>query len=139
MNSRAIKVLRYVVIIALFQANAVYAAGVIIGNGIDSMTVEQARDLYLGKTTTVAGKVVHLTDCKPLQEEFLEKVVGKSIRKYKKDWMRMLFADGTVIPVLLQTPEDVMAYISRTPNSIGYVSAVPEKSDNKNIKILLKF
>ena len=136
-NSRTIKILRYIAIFVLFQANAVYAAGVIIGNGIDSITVKQVRALYRGQITIVAGKVVHLTDCKPLQEEFLEEIVGKSIRKYKKDWMRMLFADGAVIPLELQTPEEVIAHIKRTPYSLGYVPVAPVEVDN--IKVLMRF
>jgi hypothetical protein len=133
------KVLQYIAVFALFQANAVYADGVIIGNGIDFITEEQVRDLYLGRATTIAGKVIYLTDCKPLQKEFLEEIIDKSIRKYKKDWVRMLFADGAVIPLELQTPEDVIDYIKRTPNSLGYVPALPENSGNINIKVLLIF
>ena len=139
MSSRAIKILRYIIIFALFQVNAAYADGIIIGNGIDSITEKQVRDLYLGQATAVAGKAVYLTDCKPLQKEFLEEIVGKSIRKYKKDWLRMLFADGAVIPLEFQTPEDVINYINRTPNSLGYVPTLFEKSGNTNIKVLLIF
>jgi len=137
MNCRALKLLRVIAVFVLFQANAVCAAGVIIGNGIDSVTVKQVRALYRGQTTTIAGKVAHLTDSKPLQKEFLEKFVGKSIKKYKKDWLRMLFADGAIIPIEFQTPEQVIAYIKRTPHSLGYVPVAPVAVDN--IKVLVKF
>lgn len=136
-NRCAPKILRYIAVLVLFQANVVCAVGVIIGNGIDSVTVEQVRMLYRGQTTTIAGKVVHLTDSKPLQKEFLEKIVGKSIKKYKKDWLRMLFADGVVIPLEFQTSEEVIAYIKRTPHSLGYVPLAPVEVDS--IKVLIKF
>ncbi len=137
MNRRVLKLSRYIAVFVLFQANVVCAAGAIIGNGIDSVTVKQVRALYRGQTTTIAGKVVHLTDAKPLQKEFLEKFVGKSIKKYKKDWLRMLFADGAVIPIEFQTSEQVIAYIKRTPHSLGYVPVAPTVAGN--IKVLVKF
>jgi len=129
----------YLSVFLLLKVNVVYAAGIVIGNGIDHITENQLRELYWGKINEIDGSIINLADYEPLQEEFLDEIVGKSLREYKKDWLRMLFADGIAIPVLLKTPEDVMVYIRTTPKSLGYLPVVPEKFESKDIKILLRF
>lgn len=114
------------VILALsVVSNASIADVVIIGNsniGVDMLSNEQVKGLYLGKTTSVSNITIKLADCEAAQEEFLNKFVGQSASTaYKKIWMKKVFAEGAVPPTSLKTAEEVVKYVSITKDAIGYV------------------
>ncbi len=127
----------FIVVLLMLQAGFAMASGVVVSNGIEAITPAQLKGLYRGKINNISGERVKLVDLEPLQEEFLKKIVGKPLKRYKKIWARKLFIEGVLGPIYYKTPEKVIKYVKETPNSIAYLPSVPEGASD--LKVLLKF
>ncbi|MFQ5560721.1 MAG: phosphate ABC transporter substrate-binding protein [Nitrospinota bacterium] len=120
----------------LLSTGATYAELVIIGNQdlkIDSLTKKQLKQVFLGRTSTVGMEKIELVDCSALQDQFLSKYLGKSLKSYNKIWIKKIFAEGATPPVNLKDVNEVIDYVRSTKNAIGYVDSAPA-----DVKVLLK-
>jgi ABC-type phosphate transport system substrate-binding protein len=126
----------------LFLVMQTASAGVaVIGNpdlGVDSISAAQAADIFLGKTTKLAGTqltVIEHKDGDSVKEEFYNKVVGKTPSQLKAYWAKLVFTGEGVPPKEYGGDQAVMQHVSGTPGAIGYVS---DKSVDKSVKVLFE-
>lgn len=131
------KVLTIFIVVYILTINFSFAQTMISNAGlrIDSVTARQIKKLYLGQIAFIDGIKIKLADCATVQEKFLKKFVGKSVKAYKKLWIKNIFKDGAKPPVLLKDDDEVIDYVKSTENAIGYVSEIPEGGDIKVLRI----
>lgn len=55
--------------------------------------------------------------------------LGATPAVYKKAWERNYFRRGLALPKLKQSDDEVIEYVARRSNAIGYVSAAPNHPD----------
>ncbi len=90
---------------------------------ISALTVRELEHLYLGKQTTLfADRIVRLTGHAPSGALFCEQVLGLSTRKFRKHWIKQIFAGHRVEPPELF--ENVSDMIQRLQADVGAIAFV---------------
>lgn len=120
-----------------FSANA---AVVVIGNpmGIDNISINDVKNLYLGKTKKVAGtpvQLVELVEGMPERTEFHEKTTGRSDAQLQSNWSRLVFTGKAEAPELADDSVAMLQTIQTNKNAIGYID---ESQVTPDVKVLLK-
>jgi ABC-type phosphate transport system substrate-binding protein len=106
-------------------------------NPIQQMTRSQVIDLFMGKyiafpdgTKAIA---VDLSSKQKMKKVFYKKLVGRSLASVNTYWSRILFTGRAKPTVKKETKEDIVQYIAKTKNAIGYI---PKSMLNKNLKVV---
>lgn len=99
---------------------------------LESITREQAFDLYLGRIQHVKGIKIHLTDLddsNPFRSVFYKSLGNMSLSQVNAYWARLQFTGKVFPPLALPNEKSVMERIAKNNNSIGYVSLqeIPEQ------------
>lgn len=136
---------RYIAALAasllFFSLHAASAGVAVIGNSdlsVDSIAAAEVADIFLGKTTKLAGTpltVIEHKDGDNVKEEFYNRVVGKSPSQLKAYWAKLVFTGEGVPPKEYAGDRAVMERVSATPGGIGYVS---DTSVNSSVKVLFE-
>lgn len=116
--------------IAVFATFTAEADVVVIANpsikisGLDATTVKR---LFLGKDSNLAdGTAVELadqTEGDTTREKFYADVIGKNPIQLKAYWAKRVFSGKGMPPVVIGDDRDVVQWVSKTNNAIGYVDS----------------
>ncbi|HBC58717.1 MAG TPA: phosphate ABC transporter substrate-binding protein [Gammaproteobacteria bacterium] len=113
----------------LFSASLFAAELSVIVNAnhaLKSATAQDIKKLYLGKISTLSGTKlipVDQADGKPVRTLFYDKVCGKNPNQLKAYWAQLIFTGGGSPPPVLDGDHEVISWVSRNENAIGYVDA----------------
>lgn len=120
---------------------AVQAEVAVIGNKnitVDSLTLKQAKKLWLGKLKKLpgAGKVTVVDQSvgNAAQVEFYRKVVKKKANQLKAYWAKVTFTGKAFPPEKLPDDAAVLEWVANTPSALGYVDSA---AVNGSVKLLL--
>ncbi|MBB5059291.1 ABC-type phosphate transport system substrate-binding protein [Granulicella aggregans] len=69
----------------------------------------------------------------PVQDEFVATYLGKSDAAFRAAWRSLVFSGQANMPRSLDSDSAVVAYVARTPGSIGYIES---KSSHESVKVL---
>ncbi|WP_017446118.1 hypothetical protein [Gayadomonas joobiniege] len=124
--------------VLLFSAAAQADLYVIVNkqNPIQTLSKSQLIDIYTGRYVAFPNsreaKPVDLVASHPLKEVFYQRTTGLSLSKISSYWARIKFTGRYNPPQEYQSLEEVLDYVSRTPQAIGYVDAslLPELKNN---------
>ncbi len=126
----------------LIWAEAAAAGVVVITNKAtktDSLDAGQVRSIFLQKTKSFPdGSVAIVADQSsksPVRREFNKKVLKKSSKKLKRYWSKLVFSGKGVQPKVIGDDSAMKEWVSKTPNSLGYIS---EESLDDSVKVLYK-
>ncbi|WP_108945515.1 phosphate ABC transporter substrate-binding protein [Shewanella halifaxensis] len=116
------------------------AAVVVIGNpqGADSISVEDVKKLYLGKSTKLNGANVTLFEMPEGSVERIEfhgKTTDRTDAQLQSNWSRLVFTGKAEAPVNQVDAAAMINGVKSTANSIGYIDESQLTSD---VKVLLK-
>lgn len=102
------------------------------------LTLEQVRDIYLGRKTIEEYLRIRPVDqADPqLRKLFLEKVLNLSKEAYIDYWNRHLFQKGGLPPLLKNSSEEVVKELLNVDGSIGYLWH-KESQNRSGLKVLL--
>lgn len=102
------------------------------------LSVDEARDIYLGKSVNFpkGGKAVAVDqkDGTGAKEEFLSKVVKKDSGQYKSHWAKLIFSGKAVPPSVLSNDAEVKSWVARNPEGLGYID---KRAVDGSVKVLL--
>ena len=94
---------------------------------VDMLTATQVKALFLQKEKSFpdGGNVVlgDQNSGSAVRDEFGSKVLGKSPKKLKRYWSKRVFAGKGVPPKVVGDDAAMKAWVAKTPNSLGYISA----------------
>ncbi len=117
-------------LLSLMLAQICVADVVVIANkssGVDSLSADQVKALFLQKEKNLPdGSPVELGDQSKdslVYKEFAKKVLGKSPKKLKRYWSKRVFAGKGIPPKVVGNDAAMKAWVSQTPNSLGYIDA----------------
>lgn len=120
------------VAIAAFSSASLADVSVIAnpGFGADSISKDQAEQLYIGKSSDVAGvpaSIVDLGGSEAARAEFLDKVMGKTESQLKAYWSRQVFT-GKGKPPKQVSADEAAAFVKGNADGVSYVDSgsVPE-------------
>lgn len=114
---------------------------VIIGSAnvpVDSLRSVDVMNIYLGKKTTWdnGNQIVFVTlKSGETHKKLLRDYLNKNPVQFKNYWKQMLFTGKGSIPQSFATDDEVIDYISKNENVIGYISKAVSGSGLKMISI----
>lgn len=122
------------------SANADYAVIVNIEAGLTEITTTELRKIYLKKIPVLPnGKSAVIVGLASgdAREQFNKEILRKSESSLNSYWSRLMFSGRAKPPQLFQSDNDVLEFIRRNPNSIGFISSnadLGEKITQLNVK-----
>lgn len=144
-NRRGIKeILLLGMVFALCMGVSAEAAGdglVVIANpdlSVDSIESKDLERIYLGKktrwedgtsivTVMLKGGTVH--------DEFIEDYVDRSVQRFATYWRQMVFTGKGVPPRSFVLETDLVAFVAKTPGSLGFASVGTDMAGVKVLKV----
>ncbi len=130
-------------IISLFLFAQGAAAGVVVitskATKTDTLSGSQVKSIFLQKSKSFpdgsAAIVGDQSSSSAVRKEFNKKVLRKSSKKLKRYWSKLVFSGKGVQPKVIGDDNAMKEWVSKTPNSLGYIS---EKSLDDSVKVLYK-
>jgi ABC-type phosphate transport system substrate-binding protein len=121
------------------QQDVSYRVVVHVTNPVARLTREQASQIFLRKVTLWDSRkpvlpVDQPTDS-PVRRAFTKQVHRRTIASVQTYWQQQTFAGQGVAPPERASDGDVLNYIRRFPNGIGYVNA--DANLGSDIKVLI--
>lgn len=106
---------------------------------IDTLTRNQASQLFLGKVKTTAvgekPRLYELPDDDNIKTVFYQQLMNKSLTQLQSYWARKLFSgQATYIPVALQNSQQMLTTVANNENAIGFIW---QDDLNSQVKVLL--
>lgn len=118
-------ILCFLTLLAVSSAQAQIVIIVHPDNPIESLSDEQASNLFLGKTKTFPnGQTAVPIDQEPGNDArtmFAEKVLKRNESQIKAYWSRLIFTGKGKPPKMVEDGEEMIGLISMNPSLIGYV------------------
>jgi ABC-type phosphate transport system substrate-binding protein len=100
-------------------------------------SVAELREVFTGATASLkdGSRVIPVTlKGGEAHAEFLKVYVGKSDAAFRATWRTLLFSGEAGMPKLVNSDDEMVDYIARTPGAIGYVS---ESTKTSGVKVLI--
>lgn len=108
-------------------------------NGINSIDLEDVKKIYLGKTRTFPDNrpaiPVDQTADTEVYQEFLSKVIEKSMKEINAYWSVKIFTGRGTPPSQLHADTQVKEWLQKNPEGLGYINL---DSVDSTVKVLLK-
>lgn len=136
---------RTALLLALLAASGARAEIAVIvhtDNPVQSLTVRQTAELYLGRVRTFdTGQYALVIDQgrdDPLRGRFFKDVSGMSVGQVTAYWSRLQFTGQVQPPRSLDGDAAVLDFVRRNPTAIGYVSSVPPQDAKVKTVLVLR-
>lgn len=109
-----------------------------LDNPEKSLTSEQVKQIFLGKTGSFpAGHKavpVDQKDGSSSRTEFYMKITQKDPSEIKAYWTKLVFSGKGTPPAALDSDADVKAWVAKNPDGLGYINS---KLVDGSVKLLL--
>lgn len=115
--------------------------GVLVANSgvsTEALTKTDVMNIFLGKKTTWDnGSKITFVILKEgdTHKKFLRTYVKRNPTQFKNHWKKMLFTGKGVIPKSFASDADVVDYVSKNENTVGYISSSGSTAGTKIITI----
>lgn len=127
-------------VMSIAGANAPVQSIKVVANATvrgDKISTRELKSVYLGKTTSLGdGTRVEpvLEKGGPAHEIFLKHYLGQSNEQLQVYYRSLVFSGKASMPKEVGSDAEMIAYVARTKNAIGYVSA---DADTEGLKTLI--
>lgn len=106
--------------------------------GVNALTAEQVRNIYLSKLKVLSNGVavtpVDQVQDNPHRQAFYEKIVKLSARELGAYWSKRAFMEEKGRPPSISGDAAIIQWVSKNKGAVGYVSAPP---NNNGVQVLL--
>ena len=103
-------------------ASAQVAVIVHPSNTTSSVSMDELRSIYLGRTTLFGKTRIVLISHPEPRTLFDEAVLHMSPTSLKRHWIGMVFSgDGSVPPRVIEDSEELKQFVARTPGAIAFL------------------
>ncbi|KUI97558.1 hypothetical protein [Vibrio sp. MEBiC08052] len=90
---------------------------------LPALTHHEIRQIYMGGTLSRKYQAVALTVGNPTRILFNTKVIGLTESRIQSYWAQLLFTGRSHPPLELSSAKELLNYVTKTNNAIGYVPA----------------
>jgi len=124
------------------STHADYKGSIVVSKdvNIEKLSKSEIERIFLGKTTILEDgtriQVVLSTSDSDVTDNFLKDFTGKSQRRFKKYWLKLVFAGYGIAPKFFKSDEKAKSYIQKQDGVIAFISDNDLK-DTKNLKKVL--
>ncbi len=105
---------------------------------LTELNPQQCRQLWLGDAFSIGTQSVEVSDHftkSEIRHTFYQKIINISQKELRSIRARKIYVDGQFPPDAFKNDGAVMAWITSSPNRIGYIS---DKSLSNNFKVLFR-
>jgi ABC-type phosphate transport system substrate-binding protein len=120
------------------SAQKTYVIIVNKSNTLSSLTKKEVSDLFLKKTKWSFGSAVIPVDQSPnskTREQFTLDIHGKSISSIRSFWQQSVFSGTASAPVEKNSDSEIIDFVQKNSEAIGYISSSTKTEDVKIINI----
>lgn len=106
-------------------------------SAIAALSEDDLKDYYLGKKASWpdgSKVVVVVLKDGPSHEKLMGKL-GKSSSQFSTGWKKLVFTGKGAMPEQVGTEDELIAYVAKTPGSIGFVDAGKAKDGVKAVPV----
>lgn len=103
------------------------------GNASSSMSADDVKAVFLGKSTALSA--VDQAEGSAIRNTFYSKIAGKDESQMKAFWSTMIFSGKAVPPEGAADSATVKAWVAKKPNGIGYIDS---SAVDGSVKVVLK-
>ncbi|PMH44939.1 hypothetical protein BCU68_11565 [Vibrio sp. 10N.286.49.B3] len=137
------KLLANVLGVGLLTSCSTFASDIYIitlNDEFNDLNKNQAKMIYRGKSTTLAGNKVELLDLPPesnTRKTFYSTLLRKNASQMNSQWASLAFSGKTTSPEEIKVDDfsQVVEWLKNNPNGVAYFSLPDKPSD---VKILYK-
>lgn len=114
---------------------------ILVGKEVSAreLSKNELASIFLGKKTNwddgTRINLGYLIDNSHKMEQFFEEYVGKSHRRFKKYWVKKVFAGYGIAPKLFRDVENAVDFVNRYKGGIAYVT-LSEGTKLENVRML---
>ena len=105
-----------------------------------SLSRQDIQNIFLGKIQSFPNgnpaKPINLSKGSTSREAFMKEILKKNERSWRSHWARLLFTGKGKPPKEYQEPQDIIDFVAKKQQAIGYLIGNIEENDN--ITVLLK-
>jgi len=104
---------------------------------LQNIAGKDLKNIYLGKTSKIAGVKyipISLPNYDPAAIEFIDKLLGKSMKQYVSYWAQRVFTGKSAPPPELENSVILKTWLADNPEGIGYVDA---KDVDDKVRVIL--
>jgi len=115
----------YLIGITVAQASDSDTIVVIVGekSPINSISDRQVRRLFLGKSIKLPnGSRAALATYDPVATVFNDQALKRTDAQVNAAWSRLKFSGRSLEPKIFNDPKQLVNYIAKQPNAIGYIA-----------------
>ena len=113
--------------IGVYSANADIAVVISPSNQISSMTEKEVNRIFMGFTKRFpnGGKVsiVNQSEANAIRSDFDKTVNKTTMAKVNARWASLAFSGRTEFPPMLKSDEEVIMWLEKNTNGIGYIDS----------------
>lgn len=106
---------------------------------VATLTVEQAAQLFLGKSNSLPGggaaTIIDRAEGSPTRDAFYNKATGKNAAQVKALWSRLVFSGAAQAPATAGNAAEVKKLLGSNPSAVGYLDSSELDS---SVKVVLK-
>ncbi|MCJ8207907.1 phosphate ABC transporter substrate-binding protein [Pseudomonas sp. RGM2987] len=115
----------------LYAGSSFVTADVVVvvaaASPLQTLTRNQAADIFLGKTNRLPGGgqavVIDQPEGSATRDEFYSTYTGKSAAQIKAHWSKIIFTGRGQPPQVVSNSAEVKKRIAENPDTIGYIDA----------------
>jgi len=106
-------------------------------SSVQSLSKEQLRKLYLGKSLKMSGgKVALLVNYEPLRTVFNKIALRRTDAQVEAIWVRLKFSGRAKEPELFSTAETLINFVRENSNAIAYLPSSEVTADVRAVLML---
>ncbi len=127
----------------LLVNTSAYAEGCIVVSKdikVEEFTKDEIERIFLGKTTILRDgtrvQVVLSSGDDKIANGFLKKFTGKTQRRFKKYWLKLVFAGYGIAPKFFKNDQKAKEYIENQEGVVAFITE-DEIKDMKNLKMVI--
>ena len=105
----------------------------------DHLSLQEVKAIYLGETRyldSLKVQPVDQRDSNPIKRVFVEKVLTSTVQDYRSYWLKRVFREGVMPPVVKASDSEVLDVIQGNPGAVGYIWA--DEVPSGRVKVLLR-
>lgn len=105
---------------------------------VSTVSVEEVKDVFLMTAPSLGGggRVVPVLEKGgPAHEAFLKEYLRKTDDALLTYYRSLLFTGRATMPKILNTDDEVVAYVAKTKGAVGYVSAETASPGTKTLQV----
>ena len=132
----------FLFVLLILLASVAWSAEVVLvvnpKNAVDSLSRQDAEDIYFGKKTTWDGGGT-IAPCAQqdaaVHRLFVEQVLKKTPDQYTLFWRKAIFTGKGTPPKEVANSDAVKKLVAANPNAVGYISADALDSSVKKLSV----